>query len=474
MDKLKELRSKYQVAVEKMQGIADSAEDAFSEEQQTEFDSLKAEAESLQKQIENQETLLKTQAEAERLANAPEAPVLDRQVPADDVVNEHVTAQKESSIIIPSNVKRWGGQLKAFKGEGADLRAYKAGMWLSAVKGSVRAIQWCTDHGMPMQWLNIATEGTNTAGGYLVYDELDNAIIDLKNEYGVFRRNARMVPMTSDVKNRPRRTGGLTAYFVGEGTAGTESTKAWDKVSLVAKKLMVLTKVANELNEDAIISIADDIISEIAYAFAYKEDECGFNGDGTSTYGGITGVRNSLISEACTGGVGTGAVTAGSGLTRYDTGYAYSNMALTDITAMMTKLPSYARMGAKFYMSPLIYDTIVGLIAAAGGNTIGSWQAGAVGQKFLGYPVELAESMPSTAAINQVAILFGRFDQAADYGDRRQSTISMSEHATVGDVSVFETDEIAIRGTERFDINVHDVGSSSTAGPVVGLITHTA
>jgi len=30
---------------------------------------------------------------------------------------------------------------------------------------------------------------------------------------------------------------------------------------------------------------------------------------------------------------------------------------------------------------------------------------------------------------------------------------------------------LAIRGTDRFDINVHDVGNTSAAGPIVGLIT---
>jgi hypothetical protein len=65
-------------------------------------------------------------------------------------------------------------------------------------------------------------------------------------------------------------------------------------------------------------------------------------------------------------------------------------------------------------------------------------------------------------------------------GDRRQTTIHMSEHA----LNAFEQDEIVIRGTERFDIVVHDVGdptaaagparsaqAGNTAGTIVGLMT---
>ena len=44
-------------------------------------------------------------------------------------------------------------------------------------------------------------------------------------------------------------------------------------------------------------------------------------------------------------------------------------------------------------------------------------------------------------------------------------------------LSAFEQDEIVIRGTERFDVVVHDVGNQSATaasrvpGPIVGLIT---
>ncbi len=45
---------------------------------------------------------------------------------------------------------------------------------------------------------------------------------------------------------------------------------------------------------------------------------------------------------------------------------------------------------------------------------------------------------------------------AASLGDRRITTIQMSEHA----LNAFEQDEVVIRGTERFDIIVHDVGDT--------------
>jgi HK97 family phage major capsid protein len=90
---------------------------------------------------------------------------------------------------------------------------------------------------------------------------------------------------------------------------------------------------------------------------------------------------------------------------------------------------------------------------------------------FAGYPVEFSQVMPSTEANTQVCALLGDFTQGAAFGDRQEESIAFSEHATVNSENVFERNEIAIRGTERFDVVVHDVGSSSAAGPIVGLQT---
>ena len=78
------------------------------------------------------------------------------------------------------------------------------------------------------------------------------------------------------------------------------------------------------------------------------------------------------------------------------------------------------------------------------------------------------------ANINQICVLFGDLTKAASFGDRRQMSLAMSNSAYIGSTSMFETDQMAVRGIERFDINVHDVGSATVAGPIVGLIAHTA
>jgi HK97 family phage major capsid protein len=333
-------------------------------------------------------------------------------------------------------------------------------MFYMAALGNQQAQNWMRDHGIDLQ-AAAQREGINTTGGYLVYDELDNAIIDLRDTYGVFARNARKVAMSSDIMNRPRRTGGLTVYFVNEDTAVTESNKDWDKVTLSAKKAGCIARVSNELGEDAIINVADDLTKEIAWAFAKKIDECGFIGDSTATYGGITGVSPRLIN--------VNGVDDGGGLV-LSANNTYAEVTRAELIKTISILPAYAQSNAKWYCSTAVWgQSLINMTAAGGGNTIASLEGGR-GLRLLGFPVELTPVLPSTVANSQLIALFGDLSLSSDFGDRRQTTIKMSDSAVIGSVSCFERDEIGIIGTMRFDINNHDVGTATAAGPIVGLI----
>lgn len=344
------------------------------------------------------------------------------------------------------------GSLKAFTGPDAEFNAYQAGQFINAVLfGSERARGYCHDHGIDLR--NAQTEGSNTKGGFLVPAPMLMSIIDLREQYGVFRRYADVQPMASDTLYMPRRVGGSTAYFVGEGVAITESDATWDSVTLVAKKMGCLTKMSSELNEDTIISMTDKLASEMAYAFAYKEDLCGWNGDGTNTYGGIVGARTKILSLA-------GAVDAASG---HDT---FAEIDKDDLAKVMAALPAYAEPNAKWYCSKVAWDLVFSrLMAAAGGNTTQTL-SGNIERSYLGYPVVISQALPTaqTDISDTVMLFFGDLAKAATLGDRRGVTISTT------DALNFAEDQIAIKATQRVDINVHSVGDASTPGPLVALV----
>lgn len=347
-----------------------------------------------------------------------------------------------------------------------EAKAYRFGAFLAAsLLNDQKCFEWCVEHGVKMRMevgneireVKTMKESISITGGYLIPVEFDQEMIDLRERYGVFRENARVRTMRGDKLTRSRRTTGLTAYFASEAVAATESEKNWDQVELSAKKLMTYSRISSELAEDALIDVADDLMQESAYAFAAKEDDCGFNGDGTSTYGGIVGARQRLLDiYTASGGVG---LIVGSGST-------YSTLALVDFNKLVGALPEFAeRPDTAWYVSKFFWGYVMVKLANAAGGVTKEEINGKNMRVFQGYPVHISQKMPKTTASGQVCCLFGSLALASDFGDRRRNSFSMTEHR------YHETDEIGVRGTERFDINNHSFGDSSEAGPVIGLVT---
>lgn len=368
-------------------------------------------------------------------------------------------------------LKRWGSLKHINRVQGLadpEMEAYRFGRWAAACMGHRKSQEYCKNNGIQTK---AHLETVNSSGGFLVPDEFSNSLISLREEYGVFRRNAKLEPMGSDTKRVPIRSATLAAHFVGEATAGTESTQTFQSVALVAKKLMVLTTISNELNEDSLINLGDSVAGEIAYAFALKEDQCGFMGDGTSTYGGIVGAVSALNNVSSNAGV----TTLGS------SDDLPSEIVIGDFQNMMGSLPAYADSPrCKFYMHKSIYSAVCErIIYSTGGYSAREASEGVQGTTFFGYPVEFVQVMPDNTGGSSAtgldgdqsdqrfryACLFGDLGMAATFGDRRDNTISFSDSA----LNAFEQDEIVVRGTERFDIQVHSPGTSSAAGPLVAM-----
>lgn len=375
------------------------------------------------------------------------------------------TYQKDFTV--PARAK--GFSVKNCKDE---KQAYGMGMWFISQFGekdaedTIKAKTWVNEH------LNMkALAGQiNASGGALVPTEFLAQLIDLKETYGVYRRNARVVAMNSDTMLIPRRNAHTTAYWVTENTAPTESAPTFNNVQLVTKKLASYLAIPMELVEDSAIAIGEWVMGDFAWDFSYSEDLAAFIGDGTPTYGGIIGFTNALtnLSNTIANIAGLRVATG--------TGYAtnYDSIVLTDLEAVVGKLPAYAVPRAKWYMSQSFYWNVAKKLEnAAGGNTNITISEGVRNNMFLGFPVEVAQVMPTNSAVNQVCCLFGDVQLASILGDRRQFQVKTSDQAG----NLWLNDQLGIKATQRLDINVHDVGNASATaglrvpGPVVGLIT---
>lgn len=341
------------------------------------------------------------------------------------------------------------GKLRSFK---THRDAYVAGRWISAIMfGDDDSKRWLADNAPEVR---VMTGGVNAAGGYLIPDGFEAAVIDNRDLFGSFRQHARIIPMSGDSTTQPVRTGGLTAYYVNETAEITASDLSWKNITLNARKLAALSRLSSDLDEDSFISMADNLATEIGQAFAEAEDDAGWNGDGSNTYGGITGVRPLIAVSGLVGSID-------------QTGDVMTAVTLGDLAKVMGALPTYALPNAKWHCSQSFKGNVFDrLTTAAGGNTIKDLEAGFT-PRFMGYPIALSEKLPAGVATDYTDLamaVFGDLSKAAVMGDRRGIRIKASDQRYI------EFDQLAIQGTERYDIVVHDVGTSSKAGPIVAMV----
>ncbi|MDK1104218.1 MAG: phage major capsid protein, partial [Actinomycetota bacterium] len=222
------------------------------------------------------------------------------------------------------------------------------------------------------------------------------------------------------------------------------------------------TYVSNEIQEDALIPIIDDVVMAFGRGFAAKEDDCLFNGDGTSSFGGIVGIRTLMIDGNHNGSFNEAAGDD-------DQWPEYID---TDLIGMMGETPFQGDEfdDEKWYCSKIAaYQTFGRLLRAAGGVQLAAL-AGAIPLFYGGAPVVISQKMPKvTTALNQVVVfIYGNMRQAVTFADRRGITVAL-------DTSVkFISDQIAIKASERFDIKVHSIGDGTNAGPLFGLRGNTS
>ena len=449
MDKIKALLDELAAVVAEMEAMTDDAPEGeeaapMTEEQEASLRSLEARADKLREKIE---FLQRVQAkEAELRA------VLERSAPAKAIETPEVketAVEKRTEYAVP----KAHNQLRAFKDAET---AYRAGMHIKGfVFGDKEARRWCADHGVESR---VQAGGVNSLGGVLVAPEMSNELIRLVEEYGVFPQYARRVVMNSDTLMIARRTGGLAARPVGENVEVTASDVTFDNVELSAKIWGVANRVPNSLLEDSIIDLADAMAVEVAQAFAEAFDNSGFIGDGTSAYHGVTGVCTKIVGADHTASVVTGASTFGA-------------LTMANFTDLVAKLPLFARRNAAFYISAAGWGSAMlrlamlpGGASGPGGNSTSDVAAG-FGERFLGYPVRLCHSMESglSGTSGKVACLFGDLSQAATFGERRAINIRTASERYI------ELDQTLTFATTRNAIVVHDVGSTTKAGPIVAL-----
>ena len=147
----------------------------------------------------------------------------------------------------------------------------------------------------------------DTAGGTLVPLPMLGELIDLQRSLEVFAAaGAREVALPPNGRVQfPKVTAASTAYWVGEGSAITESQPTTGNLDLQAKKLGVFVKLNNELLRFASPSAEGMVRFDMARAAALKADLAMLEGSGGTQIKGLTtysGITTHIAST--TGGTG--------------------------------------------------------------------------------------------------------------------------------------------------------------------------
>jgi len=314
---------------------------------------------------------------------------------------------------------------------------------------------------------------TTASGQALSPVGYDADLHQLLNAYGVCRKTARAVNMTSDRTLRPKATGDLTVYYPEDGGAGTESSKTFSNVQLVAKMGMVITKMSKALTQDSAINVADDAGRDIVRAVAKQEDNSLFNANGNGAANGYIPQTQGILHQIGGGGASAAtpwlqtSETATNSRVLLSAGTTPLAVTLAEITNLMALPGNFVGLMPAFHCTRQIAHAVLTRLAASVGG-IQPLQLEGLGTvpSFLGAPIiynNVMSTSMATGAKRQLMV-YGDISLAADFGDRMGLAVEIS------DQRYWDENNIGVKGTVRHDINVHELGSTSTAGPLAVLI----
>lgn len=126
--------------------------------------------------------------------------------------------------------------------------------------------------------------GTPTAGGHTVStDLLASSFIDqLQKRMMIMKMGAQLLSGLTGQIAIPRQTGGATAYWVAESGAPTETTQAFDQVTMTPRTLGAFNDISRKLLLQSSIDVEAFVRNDLAKVLALEIDRAAIHGSGAS------------------------------------------------------------------------------------------------------------------------------------------------------------------------------------------------
>ncbi len=286
-------------------------------------------------------------------------------------------------------------------------------------------------------------ESIGASGGFLVPLEQSSILLGLLGEGSIVRQNATVMRMTrrqmtipivdqtSAVAGQPAWFGGMVASWTEEAGQKGESDPQFRQLGLTAFKLVVYTRVSDELLDDSATSLSDFLMGPMGFpgAIRWQEDFTFLRGTGAGQPLGVVPAPGTITVARQVAGPGAAAIT------------------FTDLTNMMENfLPSGD--GGSGGNGRWVFSTTAKaeLLRLQGpdGNPSFIWANAIDGapNRLLGHPVSFTEKLATIGNVGDALL--------ADFsfyiiGDRQNTTIDSSIHERL------RNDQTTWRAVHRVD-----------------------
>lgn len=277
------------------------------------------------------------------------------------------------------------------------------------------------------------SEGTNSAGGWLVAPEISDELIRLREARTVLRSLCSKIDVTSDTLEIASITGGLGAAWTAELAEKPAFDMTFGQQTVSIYTLAALAVVSNQLLADSKPGIDGLIAGDLAYRLAKAEEIALINGSGT---GQPTGILNQS---------GVGSVT-------------YTDASPTVLELLDKIVEAIGQVEQEFFGFPshiVLHPRTWAWIQkdrtdnvytiGSGANSGGRVPSDALPSRSLfGVPVVTTPNVPTNlgAGTNESRVIVGDFSQALIL-DRQGITIDDSSHV------YFTSNKTVFRGEER-------------------------
>ena len=401
MDKILQMKQRRAEMIEQMRALvttAESAQRSLSEEERTNYESLRAQATAL----------------------------------ADDIVREEELRSFEGSLPVPAQVITSGQREDLDAGIRA-ARFVKVALLASRQREELMTV---AERMYPQdeQLRAVMTEETAADGGVTIPQNLYNEIIPLLRQTGVTRSlGVTELPLPNGNLNLVKQTGAANFTWVGENKPIGNSKPAMGNIKLSAKKLAGIIPISNELLRDSSL-VADRFVrDEMVNGIAEAEDI-------TSLYGSGNENAPKGITVACA----DNKITV-DGELNADTIYSMVGKLLS---AKLNN-PSFA-----WRIPGVLWAKLYGMQTASGNYIFRDEMKDG---KLCGYPFKIDNNIKVDAESGKTQIFFGDWKNfLIGVESALQVAVSTDASFTDGDksVSAFENDLTLMRAVVREDFGV--------------------